>query len=63
MEDKRITLEEAAKKIHDGAHLFWGGFGYQRPPAEFARQLIRQKKRDLTLYLSLIHISEPTRPY
>ena len=50
VEDKRITLEEAVKKIHDGAHLFWGGFGYQRPPAEFARELIRQKKRDLTLY-------------
>jgi len=50
VEDKRISLEEAAKKIHDGAHLFWGGFGYQRPPAEFARELIRQKKRNLTLY-------------
>jgi len=50
VEDKRVTLEEAAKAVFDGAHLFWGGFGYQRPPAEFARELIRQKKRDLTLY-------------
>jgi len=50
VEEKRISLEEAAEKIHDGAHLFWGGFGYQRPPAEFARELIRQRKRGLTLY-------------
>jgi acyl CoA:acetate/3-ketoacid CoA transferase alpha subunit len=50
VEDKRITLEEAVKKIHDGAHLFWGGFGFQRPPMAFAFELVRQKKRNLTIY-------------
>jgi len=50
VEDKRITLKEAVKLVHDGAHLFWGGFGFQRPPMAFAHELVRQKKRDLTLY-------------
>lgn len=50
VEDKRTTLEEAVKKVHDGAHLFWGGFGFQRPPMAFAFELVRQKKRDLTIY-------------
>ena len=50
VEDKRITLEEAAKKIPDGAHIAWGGFGYQRPPEAFAMELIRQKKRGLRIY-------------
>jgi len=50
IEDKRITLAEAAKKVHDGAGLFWGGFGYQRPPIAFAQELVRQKKRNLTIY-------------
>ena len=50
VEDKRITLEKAAKLIPDGAHLFWGGFGFQRPPMAFAHELVRQKKRNLTIY-------------
>ena len=50
VEDKRISLEEAAKIVPDGAHLFWGGFGFQRPPMAFAHELIRQRKRDLTIY-------------
>ncbi len=50
IEDKRITLEEAAQKIHDGAHIAWGGFGYQRPPEALAMELIRQKKRNLRIY-------------
>ncbi len=50
VEDKRIALEEAAKIVPDGAHLFWGGFGYQRPPMAFAHELVRQNKRDLTIY-------------
>ncbi|MEM2143205.1 MAG: CoA-transferase [Candidatus Thorarchaeota archaeon] len=50
VEDKIISIEEAAKKIPDGAHLFWGGFGYQRPPIAFASELVRQKKRNLTIY-------------
>lgn len=50
VEDKRITLEEAVKLVPDGAHLFWGGFGFQRPPMAFAHELVRQKKRNLTIY-------------
>jgi glutaconate CoA-transferase subunit A len=50
VEDKRIALEEAVKLVPDGSHLFWGGFGFQRPPMAFARELVRQKKRSLTIY-------------
>jgi len=50
VEDKRITLEEAVKLVSDGSHLFWGGFGFQRPPMAFAHELVRQNKRGLTLY-------------
>jgi len=50
VEDKRITLKEAVKLVPDGAHLFWGGFGFQRPPMAFAHELVRQKKSNLTIY-------------
>jgi glutaconate CoA-transferase subunit A len=50
VEDKRITLEEAVKLVADGSHVFWGGFGFQRPPMAFAHELVRQKKRNLTIY-------------
>lgn len=50
VEDKRITIEEAVKLVPDGSHLFWGGFGFQRPPMAFAHELVRQNKRNLTIY-------------
>lgn len=50
VEDKLITLHEAVRMVPDGAHLFWGGFGFQRPPMAFAHELVRQKKRGLTIY-------------
>jgi acyl CoA:acetate/3-ketoacid CoA transferase alpha subunit len=50
IEDKRISLKEAAQLVPDGGHLFWGGFGFQRPPMAFAHELVRQKRRDLTIY-------------
>jgi len=50
VEDKRISLKEAVKLVPDGAHLFWGGFGFQRPPMAFAHELVRQKKQNLTIY-------------
>jgi glutaconate CoA-transferase subunit A len=50
VEDKRITLKEAASLVSDGSHLFWGGFGFQRPPMAFAHELVRQKKKGLTIY-------------
>jgi glutaconate CoA-transferase subunit A len=50
IEDKRITLKEAVDLVSDGSHLFWGGFGFQRPPMAFAHELVRRKKRNLTIY-------------
>jgi glutaconate CoA-transferase subunit A len=50
VEDKRITLKEAVNLVQDGSHLFWGGFGFQRPPMAFAHELVRQNKRNLTVY-------------
>jgi glutaconate CoA-transferase subunit A len=50
VEDKRISLKEAVSLVPDGSHLFWGGFGFQRPPMAFAHELVRQKKRNLTIY-------------
>ncbi len=50
IEDKQISLQEAVRLVPDGAHLFWGGFGFQRPPMAFAHELVRQGKRDLTIY-------------
>ena len=50
VEDKRITLKEAVSLVSDGSHLFWGGFGFQRPPMAFAHELVRQKKKGLTIY-------------
>jgi len=50
VEDKRISLAEAVKLVPDGSHLFWGGFGFQRPPMAFAHELVRQNKRNLTIY-------------
>jgi glutaconate CoA-transferase subunit A len=50
VEDKRISLKEAVSLVSDGSHLFWGGFGFQRPPMAFAHELVRQKKKGLTIY-------------
>ena len=49
VEDKRITLAEAAKMVPNGSELFWGGFGFQRAPIAFAHELTRQKKRNLNI--------------
>ncbi|MHA2378976.1 MAG: CoA transferase subunit A [Candidatus Thorarchaeota archaeon] len=49
VEDKRITLAEAAKKVHNGATLAWGGFGFQRAPIAFSHELVRQGVRNLTI--------------
>jgi glutaconate CoA-transferase subunit A len=50
VEDKRITLKEAVSLVSDDSHLFWGGFGFQRPPMAFAHELVRQRKKRLTIY-------------
>ena len=43
-------MKEAVSLVSDGSHLFWGGFGFQRPPMAFAHELVRQKKKGLTIY-------------
>jgi glutaconate CoA-transferase subunit A len=50
VEDKQISLKEAVKLVPDGSHIFWGGFGFQRPPMAFAHELVRQNKRNMTIY-------------
>ena len=105
LEEKVMTLREAAELVPSGAHISLGGFTTQRHPMAFVHEMIRQRKRSLHVYghspggdwdmligagcvrrvelayeadeafarigprfrhaveLSLIHISEPTRPY
>ena len=43
-------MKEAVSLVSDGSHLFWGGFGFQRPPMAFAHELVRQKKKGFTIY-------------
>ena len=46
---KIVSLEQAAALVKDGCRLALGGFSiYQRPMA-FVRELIRQRRRDLTI--------------
>lgn len=48
-QDKTCTMEKAAALIKDGARIAFGGFAiYQRPMA-FVHELIRQKKKNLTV--------------
>jgi len=49
VEDKRIDIAEAAKKVNNGATLAWGGFGFQRAPIAFSHELVRQGVKDLTI--------------
>jgi acyl CoA:acetate/3-ketoacid CoA transferase alpha subunit len=50
MSDKRTTVAEAvAKYVPDGCLLAIGGFGHIRVPMALVYELIRQRKRDLTV--------------
>ena len=42
-------LEEAAKLVHDGDLVTFGGATFHRAPMEFVRELVRQEKKDLNL--------------
>lgn len=49
--DRRMSLEEAAGLVADGARIGFGGsVGLYRRPAAFARELIRQGRRDLDVF-------------
>ena len=50
VEDKIMSLREAAKLVPNGAHISLGGFTTQRHPMAFVHELIRQRKRNLHFY-------------
>lgn len=52
--DKRTTLAEAVKLIHDGDHVAIGGLQYTRTPMGVIWEIIRQRKKDLTFYKTLL---------
>jgi glutaconate CoA-transferase subunit A len=43
------SLEEAAGFVDDGALVTFGGATFSRAPMEFIRELVRQKRKDLSL--------------
>ena len=64
------SIAEALTGVADGSTVLIGGFGTAGIPNELIEGLIEQGARELTVVnnnagngLSLIHISEPTRPY
>lgn len=49
VEDKLKTMEEAVKTIRDGDHIAVSGFASTRNAIAFTHELIRQRKRNLTI--------------
>ena len=47
--DKRASMREAAALVPDGARVALGGFAVYQHPMAFARELVRQGRRGLTL--------------
>lgn len=47
--NKRISLEEAVSKIHDGATIMVGGFYRVGTPAKIVDEILRQGIKDLTI--------------
>ena len=47
IQNKMITIEEAAEIIPDGSNLAIGGFAETNNPMSIVRQLIRMRKRHL----------------
>ncbi len=47
------TLQEAVASIKDGETVFIGGYFHYRHPMAAVREIIRQKKRDLTIVVPL----------
>lgn len=54
MRDKRTTLAEAVKMIRDGNHVAIGGLQYTRTPMGIIWEIIRQGKKNLTFYKTLL---------
>jgi acyl CoA:acetate/3-ketoacid CoA transferase alpha subunit len=51
---KLVTLAEAAASVPDGATLALGGFVVARAAAAFAREIVRQRKRHLTVTQAIV---------
>jgi glutaconate CoA-transferase subunit A len=49
LSSKVISLREAAARVRDGDHLALSGFACARNAVAFSHELIRQKRRELTL--------------
>lgn len=50
MRDKVRDLTEIVKEIPDGVEIALGGFAITRNPIAFVNEIIRQKKKNLTVY-------------
>lgn len=48
-QSKQISLTDAASLVNDGDRIAIGGFGVYQHPMAFIYELIRQKKKDLTV--------------
>src|SRR5215210_2230814 len=51
---KLVPLREAAASVPDGATLALGGFVVARSAAAFARELVRQRRRHLTVTQAIV---------
>ena len=48
--DKRMTVKQAVETfVHDGDYLAVGGFGHVRTPMALVYEIVRQRKRNLTM--------------
>jgi len=54
MREKVMTIEEATRLIKDGDHVAFGGCQYSGTPMAIIREIIRQKKRDLTISRTIV---------
>jgi glutaconate CoA-transferase subunit A len=52
--DKRMPVTSAAALVRDGDHIAIGGCLYSRTPTLLLREILRQRRRDLTLSRSLM---------
>jgi glutaconate CoA-transferase subunit A len=50
LKTKLVTMMDAISRIHDGAHVAIGGSLVRRHPMAAIREIIRQNKKNLTLY-------------
>jgi glutaconate CoA-transferase subunit A len=55
MRDEKVTaLAEAIRRIEDGSTIALGGLSYFSTPMAIVREIIRQKKKDLTLITAAV---------